>query len=194
MRSFRLFSLSLCTASSLFIAGCQLKPTTPPSIQTTLLLDTQNQFQLNGKIGVRTPQQSGSAFFTWQQTGEDFELELTGMLGIGKTQISGHSGRVTLNSAKTGLIEADSPEELLQRATGWQAPITHLVDWVQARPANNHARTKQDHLGRLVQTIEDDWTVDLSYTDQDTQPNRLILKQNLANGAENRITMLIQNR
>ena len=61
-------------------------------------------------------------------------------LGVGKTQISGTPGQVTLNSAKTGLIQAATPEELLQRATGWQAPITHLVDWVQAKPATTQAK------------------------------------------------------
>ena len=59
--------------------------------------------------------------FTWVQQQEEFDIELTGILGAGKTQISGTPGQVTLNSAKTGLIKAATAEELLQRATGWQA-------------------------------------------------------------------------
>ena len=42
--------------------------------------------------------------------------------------------------------------------------------------------------------IEDGWTVDLSYNAQAQLPNRLILKQHLDNGGENRITMVIQDR
>src|SRR5690606_13924648 len=110
-------------------------------------------------------------------------------------QISGQPGQVTLNSAKTGRIEAASAEELLQRATGWQAPITHLVDWVQGRPATTNAQLQKDEILRINQIIEDGWTVDLSYSSAQTRlPNRLILKQSLANGGENRITMVIQNR
>lgn len=101
---------------------------------------------------------------------------------------------MSLNSAKTGLIQAETPEELLEQATGWQAPITHLVDWVQARPATLQAQINKDASNRPQQIIEDGWQVDLSYNDTAQLPNKLVLKQELESGKENRITMLIQNR
>ncbi len=113
---------------------------------------------------------------------------------LDKTQITGRPGEVSLNSAKTGLIQAETPEELLKTATGWQAPITHLVNWVQAKPATVQAQIQRDNAKRAVQIIEDGWSVELSYNEQAHMPNRLILKQALENGAENRITMVIQNR
>ena len=113
---------------------------------------------------------------------------------MGKTQIQGKNGKVTLNSAKTGLITASSPEELLERATGWQAPITHIISWVQARPATTQAQTTQDANGRINHIQEDDWNVDLSYDAEQKLPNKLILKQTLEDNKENRITMVIQNR
>ena len=45
-----------------------------------------------------------------------------------------------------------------------------------------------------TQFLEAGWTVDLSYNDQAKLPNKLILKQALESGQENRITMVIQNR
>lgn len=193
--------LILTAVSGLALSGCQtvtkapIQPANPP-------LDTesgtseviQNNFDLQGKIGVKAPQQSGSAFFTWTQHAEKFEIQLTGILGIGKTIIEGDANQVTLNSAKTGEITADSPEELLERATGWIAPITHIVSWVQARPATNDAQINKDDRQRISQIQEDDWDVTLSYADQATLPNKLILKQQLEDGKENRITMVIQNR
>ena len=191
MHIFKQCSLALL-GLSVFLTGCQSytqpKPTKAP------IIEANNQFYLQGKIGIRTPQQSGSAFFTWIQQQEQFDLELTGILGVGKTQISGQPGQVTLNSAKTGLIEASSAEELLARATGWQAPITHLVDWVQARPATPNAELIKDEQGRISQILEDGWVVDLSYNTAANLPNRLILKQSFEDGSENRITMVIQNR
>lgn len=181
-------------ASGVFLlTGCQqiVKPEAPLA---TPLVQANNHFELQGKIGVKTAQQSGSAFFTWVQEQENFDIELTGILGVGKTQISGRNGEVTLNSAKTGLIQAESAEELLQRATGWQAPITHLVDWVQARSATTTAQIQKDSTDRVIQIIEDGWTVDLSYNEKAELPYRLILKQALESGKENRITMVIQNR
>lgn len=213
MHFFSTSSLSLVIASTLLLSACQsyVKPPAAVSINpenpeiatsntatTNANSDnpaiTERQFQLQGKIGVRTPQQSGSAFFTWIQQQEQFNLELTGILGLGKTQIFGQPGKVTLNSAKTGLIEAETPEELLERATGWQAPITHLVDWVQGRSVSTDAKTVSDTQQRLQHIEEAGWQVDLSYNGQAILPNRLILKQALDNAAENRITMIIQNR
>ena len=192
MRLFSKLGLTLFVSTSLFITGCQ--PFVQPPAHVSQQVEAENQFNLQGKIGVRTPHQSGSAFFTWVQQQQQFDIELSGILGVGKTQISGQPGQVTLNSAKTGLIYAESPEELLERATGWQAPITHLIDWVQARPATVDAQIQKDSQQRPTQFIEDDWTVDLSYNDNAPLPNRLILKQALESGQENRITMLIQNR
>ena len=192
MRLFSKLGLTLFVSTSLFITGCQ--PFVQPPAHVSQQVEAENQFNLQGKIGVRTPHQSGSAFFTWVQQQQQFDIELSGILGVGKTQISGKPGQVTLNSAKTGLIYAESPEELLERATGWQAPITHLIDWVQARPATIDAQIQKDSQQRPTQFIEDGWTVDLSYNDNAPLPNRLILKQALESGQENRITMLIQNR
>ena len=192
--------LTLFTTSILFLSGCQTTSLTTqknPSITTeTSTQETaiENQFNLQGKIGVKTPQQSGSAFFTWIQDQDKFDIELSGILGIGKTHITGETGQVELNSAKTGLISAETPEELLWQATGWQAPITHIVDWVQARPATENAEITQDESQRPTQFIEDGWVVDLTYKDNATLPNRLVLKQALESGKENRITMVIQNR
>lgn len=175
----------------LSLTGCQ-QIQTQPQIPAVII---NNQFNLQGKIGVKTPQQSGSAFFTWVQDQQQFEIELSGILGIGKTIISGEIGQNTqLNSAKTGLIEAQNPEELLEYATGWQAPITYLIDWVQARPATNSAQIQRDAQQRPIHIDEANWQIDLSYLDQEKMPNRLILKQILESGQENRITMVIQNR
>ena len=205
MSSLRHILLILTTVSGLALSGCQTvtktptQPTTPP-LGTALGTASgtpetvQNNFDLQGKIGVKTPKQSGSAFFTWVQHAEKFEIQLTGILGIGKTTIEGDANQVTLNSAKTGEITADSPEELLERATGWIAPITHIVSWVQARPATPDAQISKDEVQRINQIQEDGWYVTLSYADQATLPNKLILKQQLEDGKENRITMVIQNR
>ncbi|MEB3753360.1 lipoprotein insertase outer membrane protein LolB [Acinetobacter sp. MD2(2019)] len=198
MQRFTKFCLGVFTTSSLFLTGCQhyQKPNTglTPTVNTDDATQPSTQFELQGKIGVRTPQQSGSAFFTWLQQQDHFEIDLSGALGIGKTHIEGTPGSVTLNSAKTGTITATTAEELLEKATGWQTPITHLVQWVQAKPATSDAQVQSDAEQRPIQIIEDDWNVSLSYKDDAKLPNKLVLQQNLENGQQNRITMVIQNR
>lgn len=193
MRVFSKLCFAVCSSSILFLTGCQ-SLSQPNKVMTSPQVQDENNFNLQGKIGVRTPQQSGSAFFTWVQQQDQFDIELTGILGVGKTQIEGKPGQVTLNSAKTGLITAATPEELLEKATGWQAPIMHLAYWIQAKPATQNAQVSKDEQNRLKQLIEDGWTVDFSYNDAQMLPNKLLLKQALAEGKENRITMVIQNR
>ncbi|ENX17606.1 outer membrane lipoprotein LolB [Acinetobacter sp. CIP 64.2] len=193
MHLFSKLCITVCSSSILLLTGCQ-HLSQPNKVPVSPQVQDENNFSLQGKIGVRTPQQSGSAFFTWVQQQQQFDIELTGILGVGKTQIEGKPGQVTLNSAKTGLITAETPEELLEKATGWQAPIMHLAYWVQAKPATQNAQISKDENNRLKQLIEDGWTVDFSYNDAQNLPNKLLLKQALADGKENRITMVIQNR
>lgn len=207
MRHIQQIIFSLTAIASLAFAGCQqvTKPTQTTQVveapaeatsteSTPSLQKPSNQFDLQGKIGVKTPKQSGSAFYTWSQDQENFNIQLNGILGIGKTIIEGKSGEVTLNSTKTGLISAENPEELLEKATGWVAPITHIINWVQAFPATENAQIQRDTSQRIAQLVEDGWVVDFSYNDKATLPNKLILKQTLENDQENRITMVIQNR
>lgn len=193
MRLFSKLCITVCSSSILLLTGCQ-HLSQPNKVIASPQVQDENNFSLQGKIGVRTPQQSGSAFFTWVQQQDQFDIELTGILGVGKTQIEGKPGEVTLNSAKTGLITAETPEELLEKATGWQAPIMHLAYWVQAKPATQNAQINKDESNRLKQLVEDGWTVDFSYNDAQTLPNKLLLKQALVDNKENRITMVIQNR
>ena len=203
MRHIQHLIFTLTAVTTLTFAGCQqvFKPPQVTQAVEAPVIHTgatpqkpSNQFELQGKIGVKTPKQSGSAFYTWSQNQQDFNIQLNGIVGIGKTIIEGKAGEVTLNSSKTGRITAQNPEELLEKATGWIAPITHIVSWVQAVPATDNAAITRDNAQRISHLVEDDWTVDFSYNEQATLPNKLILKQQLESGQENRITMLIQNR
>lgn len=182
----RYLFLSICLGS---LTACQTF-----SLTKTSSVEQADQFTLQGKIGIRTPQQSGSAFYTWLQQQDYFSIELTGALGIGKTTIEGRSGQVTLTNAEVGTLHAATPEALLEQATGWTAPISHLKYWVQAKPATSYAQIQYDQQQRPSQISEDQWLVDLSYSKQKKQPNRLVLTQTLTTGEQHRITMVIQNR
>ena len=188
------FGLMTLSCLSIALAGCQhtIKApvlSTPVPSQETVKL----QFSIGGKIGVRTPQQNGSAFYAWTQVNDRFAIDLTGALGIGQTRIEGTPGQVTLTSAKTGTLEASTPEELLEQATGWQAPISHLVSWIQGKPATLSAQVQPDALNRLSQLNEDGWNVQFSYLDDSLLPQKLLMTQRLDSG-ENKVTLTIQTR
>ena len=187
--------------SSMLLTGCQsVQATTKPisakpvaTGMTTPMVNTQTatapsttsteqagastlpsaQFTINGKIGMTTPQQAGSAFYTWTQQGQNFAIEIAGAMNAGQTKISYNGQSATLTNEK-GTINAATPEELLLRATGWQAPISQLPYWIQGRPAPSDANDKKDSTNRLVSAQNGDWTATFSYSNSnDKLPSRL---------------------
>ena len=187
--------------SSMLLTGCQsVQATTKPitakpvaTVMTTPVVNTQTatvpstttteqvaastlpsaQFTINGKIGMTTPQQAGSAFYTWTQQGQNFAIEIAGAMNAGQTKISYNGQSATLTNEK-GTINAATPEELLLRATGWQAPISQLPYWIQGRPAPSDANDKKDSTNRLVSAQNGDWTATFSYSNSnDKLPSRL---------------------
>lgn len=190
------------------LTACQtLRPPTLPTLPPTELTTTPStvtaniappiHFSITGKIGVRTVKQNGSAFYAWSQDGERFAIDLTGALGIGQTHIEGIPEHVSLQSAKTGLIEAATPEELLQQATGWQAPISYLPHWIEGQSVNADSTAKRDPQNRLVTLNEGGWDVTFNYDDQAQvkYPNRLVMNQisdQTDSKTQNRVILTIQ--
>lgn len=172
------------TAILALTAGCQSLPksnttTKPiPTIQTQKL----SNFNINGKIGVTAPTngsdaQGGSAFYAWAQQNDRFAIELIGALGIGKTNIEYDGKTATLVSEKTGTLTADNPETLLQKATGWQAPISQMPYWISGRAAPSDSTPKVDDQNRLVSAVNGNWTASFTYKGNDKLPNKISATQ-----------------
>ena len=192
----------------IILTACQtLRPPTLPTLPANELTTTPAttiantptpiHFSITGKIGVRTAKQTGSAFYAWSQEGERFAIDLTGALGIGQTHIEGIPDHVTLQSAKTGLLEASTPEELLQRATGWQAPISYLPYWIDGQTASTDSTPKRDPQNRLQTLNEGGWDVTFNYDEQSQgkYPNRLVMIQvndPTDKATNNKVTLTIQ--
>ncbi|UXZ04203.1 lipoprotein insertase outer membrane protein LolB [Moraxella nasicaprae] len=173
MKNIRLI-LTACALTGVLTA-CQSVPNTPIA-QTTALPNAPIKFTTTGKIGITAKTadgtQGGSAFYAWAQEGERFSIDLTGALGIGATQIRYNGTTATLESERTGLIEADSPEELLLSATGWYAPISQLPYWIVGRNAPSDDSKTLDTNGRLTTASNTGWTANFEY-DKHQRPSRL---------------------
>ena len=131
------------------------------------------QFTINGKIGVTTPKQAGSAFYVWSQQGQNFAINLAGALNAGETNISYNGQSATLTNDK-GTINAATPEALLLQATGWQAPISQLSYWIQGQSAPSDSHSQQDPQSRLISAQNGDWQAQFSYANTTTTlPSRL---------------------
>lgn len=166
-----LSALSTC----LLISACQSLPKTTTSVTPTPSPAGKIAFHTTGKIGITTNSPNGrtadSAFYTWAQEDERFTINLTGVLGVGATQIRYDGRTATLTNTQTTLT-ADSPNELLRKATGWHAPIDKLPHWVMGRTADGDTDSTFDG-DRLTQSTNGDWIATFDYKDTSPQPSRI---------------------
>ncbi len=119
----------------------------------------------SGKMAIHLTQpdgheSAGTIYYVWQQHGNLYRITLSGPLGQGRTVIEGTPERVTLDSAKTGHMEASTPENLMQSALGWSAPVSYLRKWIQGLPATDQAETVADETGILKTSLESPWQAD----------------------------------
>ena len=179
----KLTLLTALTASLLMISGCQSLQSSQTKTDPSSMISVQklDSFNITGKIGVTTPAnsdtnsgaQGGSAFYAWGQENERFAIELIGALGIGKTNIEYDGQTATLVSEKTGTLTAANPETLLKKATGWQAPISQMPYWISGRPAPSDSAPQLDEQGRLIRSINGEWTASFTYKGTDKLPVKI---------------------
>ncbi|MDN5619997.1 MAG: lipoprotein insertase outer membrane protein LolB [Psychrobacter sp.] len=185
-KSHKLALLTAIATTMAITSGCQsLKTANATNQPTTMQAQNADQpkklesFNITGKIGVTTPAndssgtQGGSAFYAWGQENDRFAIELIGALGIGKTNIEYNGQTATLVSEKTGTLTADDPEELLQKATGWQAPISQMSYWISGRPAPSDSAPQMDAQNRLISSVNGDWSASFTYKGNDKLPSKI---------------------
>ncbi|QQZ41199.1 lipoprotein localization protein LolB [Pseudomonas sp. SK3(2021)] len=125
-------------------------------------------WQINGKIGIRAPKDSGSGTLFWLQRQDYYDIRLSGPLGRGAARLTGRPGQVALEVANQGRYEAPTPEALLEEQLGWNLPVSHLAWWVRGLPApDSKSHLTLDGDSRLSNLEQDNWQVEyLSYAQQ----------------------------
>ncbi|MFZ2321455.1 MAG: lipoprotein insertase outer membrane protein LolB [Pseudomonas sp.] len=151
-----------------------------------------NGWQISGKVGIRSPRESGSATLFWLQRQDYFDIRLAGPMGRGAARLTGRPGAVSLDTANQGQLQAESAEALLQQQLGWSLPVAHLFWWIRGLPAeDSKSRLILDSESRLAKLEQDDWQVEyLSYVQQNGYwlPERMKL-----HGANLDITLVIKD-
>lgn len=148
-------------------------------------------WQINGKLGIRSSRDSGSAVLFWLQRQDYFDIHLSGPLGQGSTRLTGRQGAVSLEIANRGTFQAASAEALMQQQLGWSLPVDNLLWWVRGLPApQSKSILRLNSDSQLIQLEQDNWQVEyLSYRTENglTLPERIKLS-----GADLTITLVIK--
>lgn len=100
----------------------------------TQVLEIKN-WQATGKLGIKVPNDGGSANMQWQQESSDYQIDLNGPMGLGKMTISGKPGAVTFIQSNKPPQNAKTAEELIRKNTGWNIPVAQLAYWIRGLPA-----------------------------------------------------------
>lgn len=149
-------------------------------------------WQITGKLGLKTPEDSGSATLQWLQRQSYFDIRLSGPLGQGASRLIGRPGATELEIANQGRYSAESPEALLEQQLGWQLPVSHLLWWIRGLPEpDSRSQLTLDADSRLARLTQEDWQVDyIDYLEQDgfALPSRMKLY-----GKDLEITLVIKD-
>ncbi|HIZ51360.1 MAG TPA: lipoprotein insertase outer membrane protein LolB [Candidatus Pseudomonas excrementavium] len=120
-------------------------------------------WMLQGKLGVKAPQESGSGTLSWLQQQDHYDIRLSGPLGRGATRIEGNDAGVTLEIAGQPPASAESAEVLLEQQIGWRLPVEHLLWWVRGLPApDSPSRLQLNPDSQLARLAQAGWTVEYS--------------------------------
>ncbi|GAB3092653.1 outer membrane lipoprotein LolB [Aestuariicella hydrocarbonica] len=120
-------------------------------------------WQVQGKLGIRVPDHSGSVYFNWKQLPEQFAILLNGPLGQGSTWVRGTDNQVSLEQAGQEARFAATAEQLMYNTLGWWLPVSELNYWVKGIPAPNQPVNQSIHYedGTLQTLQQNGW--DISY-------------------------------
>ncbi len=185
--------LSLAVLGVLLLAACATPSRQLPESDFSdqqQQLQALDDWQVEGKIGLRANGRGGSAQLNWRQQQNHYKLRLSGPLGIGTVLVNGSDAGVELRN-KDGVYQAASPEQLIQQLTGWQIPVTALQYWARGLPSPDlPVQGQQIESGRLASLEQGGWHID--YRDF-TQVNGLWLPSKMVmTRPETQLTILYQ--
>lgn len=179
---------------AVLLGGCARQPLQPVDSweEHRNQIAVLDNWQINGKLGARMPNDSGSARLRWEQAPEQYRIDLSGPFGQGRMIITGEPGLVRLRQSGEPPIEASSAEELIRQSTGWRLPVEQLLYWVRGIPApdSRPKRMKKTAEGLLAELEQDGWQ--LSYSDYRLVDNRWQLPERIiARHRDIRLTLVI---
>ncbi|MBT9568921.1 MAG: outer membrane lipoprotein LolB [Thiobacillus sp.] len=167
--------LATALAFMLALAGCASTPPVAPVDTRAALPD---RWSLQGRIGVKSTEQSLSGNMLWKHRGGTDELLLASPLGQGVARIVRDPSGVALEVPNQPVRRAADAESLTRAVLGYGLPVAGLTWWVQARPAPGSTfEATRDSRNRFEQILQDGWTINyLRYADDaPDRPQKLAL-------------------
>lgn len=155
---------------AVWLAGCAIQPPVETHGTADLALQTRlkvlEQWQIDGKLAVRTPDVSETARILWKQDGSRFDIRLAGPAGLKATRLHGVPGDVNFEQGERQL-NAESVEALSDQLTGYTLPASELTWWLRGLPAPVSPGSQIKTIsytaeGWLAQLAQGEWAIRFS--------------------------------
>jgi outer membrane lipoprotein LolB len=119
----------------LFLSGCATSPQPIVDLNSSdhqLSLKQQDFWLIRGRLGFKGPEKKQSANFRWQQTQQQFQLDMTSIIGTSLLNMKGdEKGAILIADNET--YQDSDPSDLILRVTGWQIPVEKLQFWIKGQ-------------------------------------------------------------
>lgn len=136
-------------------------------------------WSFQGRVGIKTADQSLSGHIRWRHRADTDELLMTSPLGQGVARIERNADGVTLDVPNQAPRHSPDAESLTREVLGYGLPVSGLAWWIQAQPAPGRAFEimTRDAVGRIAQFRQDGWVIDyLEYSiDMPVRPRKLVV-------------------
>ena len=152
------------------LSACQSEPTRPVA---------PGSFLAQGKLALRTPADSLTVRFRWQQAGEQYDLELWGPFGQGRTRLVGDSQEMSVQDGDGRTLLSGAPAEVIRQQIGWDLPLVSMVYWAQGRASGGEpvAGASRDGEGRYLAFTQQNWQIRyLAYHAGSNRPKTMALQ------------------
>jgi outer membrane lipoprotein LolB len=129
---------AVLTLISLLFA-CVSPPPLPQiksSEQHQAQLAALQNWQIEGRLGFKSPEKKFSASLNWSQETDNYELKLSSVLGTSLLEMRGQSAHHQLEVDGKDYQDSD-PGQLIWRITGWQIPVAHFPKWIKGQISSN---------------------------------------------------------
>ncbi len=169
---------------TMFIGGCVThRGSTLPALgndfnERQRLLAPIDDWQLKGRIAVRTADDGFSASLLWRQDGREVDARLHGPLGVGAIHLDGNERKLRLERGNGEEEVLYRPEIELRRRYGWTVPVGSFRYWVLGiKDPRSDANLVLDGTGLLSSLEQGDWRVvyrDYQQVAEGRLPKRLV--------------------
>jgi outer membrane lipoprotein LolB len=143
-------------------------------------LTTFADWNIKGRLAVRAGARSDSVSLIWKRSNTGQEIQLFGLFGGGRVNISQNPDRAILADGVGQEIQGQSAEEVLFSALGWSVPFTEMSYWVRGLPApGKHDGIGLDYDGKARYLTQRGWRIEYPEyrTFQGVElPNRIVIR------------------